>query len=567
MKKAVFCALNSKYIHSSLAPWYLRAGVEEFCRTKILTEVIEGTVNEKVSTIVDRIVTAVPDVLSFSVYIWNRTKTFEVIKEVKRLLPNVKVVVGGPEVSYDVTSTLENLCVDFVISGEGEWAISCLLDKLFADGSTFENMAGMSYRSADGRIHLSEPYISYEDPPSPYCDDYLKTLNGRIAYLETSRGCPYNCAYCLSGRCGGVRFFDMERSKEHMLLLANSGAKTVKLVDRTFNADKKRAKEFFAFVIDNYGKRIPTSVCFHFEIAGELLDDETISLLKTAPVGSIQLEIGIQSYNEKTLFHINRKSNTAKLDHNIKRVLGGNNIHVHIDLIAGLPHESFDSFAQGFDRAYRLSADMLQLGFLKLLHGSPMRGDNKYECEYSPIPPYEVISTPYISRRELMRLHCVEHALDRLYNSGRFPRTLRFIFSSKAYTPFEFFENFGNYILAEGASNSSLDEYTNLLFSYLKNDGYLDALELRDVMLLDRIETCATGYIPSALRIEDKNLSRYKKALDRRTIYKSQKGIKRTVVILYTRGTVAYVDYSDKNARNDKHGGYIACEIPLGDLI
>lgn len=568
MKKVLFCTLNSKYIHSTLAPWYLCAAVENFCQSGIEADVIEGTVNEQTEKIIERIVNCNPDVIGFSAYIWNRTKSFEVISGVKKHIPSVKVVIGGPEVAYDVAKVLENPLIDYVISGEGEWPIAKLIDSIFAEKTDINDIDGVSFRDDSGKALIREPYISYEDPPFPYTEKYLSALKGRIAYLETSRGCPYNCAYCLSGRCGGVRFFDLEKTKENMLILANSGTKTIKLVDRTFNADKKRAQELFSFVVDNYAKTIPSTVCFHFEISAEILDAKTIEILHSAPAGAIQLEIGIQSYNEKTLSHINRKCDLDKLDNNIRKILEVSNIHVHVDLIAGLPYESMNDFANGFNRAYKLHADMLQLGFLKLLHGAPMREEKeKYLCEYNSTPPYEVISTPWLSCDELDVLHSSEDALDRLYNSGRFSNTLDYLFNVLKLEPFCFFKEFGAYVKAECKNDASLDKYTDALYSYLVKENDMDKVMIRDLMIIDRMQTCSTGYVPLSLRIDDKNLSLAKKALDRLDRHKSKKGIKRMVAILYSENKVAYADYNVENMTKDKYKKYVVKKMDLDLLL
>ncbi len=567
MKKILFCTLNSKYIHSSLAPWYLCSAVEELSCGDYDVDVLEATVNEPIEKVTARIVAQRPDFIGFSVYIWNRTSTFEIIERVKAQLPSAKIVVGGPEVAYDIKATMRHTELDYVISGEGEWPVSLLVDKLFGEES-IGDIAGVSYRKANGEIHIAEPYISECDPPNPYTEKYLSSLNGRIAYLETSRGCPYNCAYCLSGRCGGVRFFDIDEAKANMLLLANSGTRTVKLVDRTFNADKNRACELFLFIIERYGKEIPDTVCFHFEISADILDEETIEILHSAPVGAIQLEIGIQSYNNECLADINRKSDLDRLDENIRKILEVDNIHVHIDLIAGLPREDIESFSRGFDRAYGLGADMLQLGFLKLLHGSEMREKKEsFVSEFSESPPYEVSSTPWLTQGDLEILHSIEDSLERLSNSARFSRTLKYIFEDAGYTPYEFFKEFGAYSKADCENRASLEKYTDTLYTFLADKKGLDKLVVRDCMILDRMENCSTGYVPLSLRIEDKALSMAKKALDRLDGHKSKRGVKRMVAILYSMRKVAYVDYEQESVTCDKYRRYIVNMLDYDELL
>ena len=328
--------------------------------------------------------------------------------------PDSVIILGGPEVSYNPKEVLETSgWCDFVISGEGEYPFALLCDAL-RTGESF-HIPGLCYRSGEDII-VNEPYVSDSEPPSPYCEEFFASLKGRIAYLETSRGCPYSCAFCLSGRCGSVRFFDIERAKREMLLLAKSGTQTVKLVDRTFNANKARAKELWRFVISEHGRGIPENVCFHFEIAGDILDDESIEILNSAPKGSIQLEIGMQSFNEKTLAYINRKTNTAKLIENIKKLLAPQNHHIHIDLIAGLPFEDMESFKNSFNIGYELRSNMLQLGFLKMLKGSRIREEaQKWGYKFKSKSPYEIMENNFISFDELIKLKFIEELFEKYY--------------------------------------------------------------------------------------------------------------------------------------------------------
>ncbi len=294
----VLCSLSSKYVHSPLAPWCLLAGIRTYAKTKFETAIVEGTINEPIENVITRITVEKPDLIGLSCYIWNFRQIKILGERLKSLFPNLIIVLGGPEVSYNTCEVLSlyTWC-DYVISGEGEYPFAALCDAVF-EGSE-PDVPGVCFRRKND-FCLSEPYVGEGDPPSPYCDDYFAALHGRICYLETSRRCPYSCAFCLSGRCGGVRFFDLDCAKREILLLAQSGTQTVKLVDRTFNANKERAKEIWRFIISEHGKGIPEGVCFHFEIAGDILDEESIAILNSAPKGSIQLEIGLQSFNKKT---------------------------------------------------------------------------------------------------------------------------------------------------------------------------------------------------------------------------------------------------------------------------
>ena len=393
--------LNSKYIHASLSPWCLLVGVREFGKSDVNATVVESTINADLDELSESVNAA--DVYAFSCYIWNIEQTLYVCRKLKEK-HDCKIVLGGPEVAYRASDILEKYdFADFVLSGEGEFNFPKLIDALHS-ASSFYTVDGLTFRE-NGKI-VSIPEMVYTDtPPSPYCREFFDNLNSRICYIETSRGCPYRCAFCLSGRCGNLRYFDMDMVKENIILLSNSGTKTVKFVDRTFNANYKRANEIFQFIKDNYGTKIPVGVCFHFEIAGDILHEETLKILSEMPHRSVQLEIGMQSFNEQTLRLINRKTDIKKLIKNIKTLLSFNNMHIHIDLIAGLTGENFESFKNSFNTGYNLHAHMLQMGFLKLLYGSDMReNSDKYPCEYSDKPPYEVTSTPWLTAAEILKL-------------------------------------------------------------------------------------------------------------------------------------------------------------------
>lgn len=558
----VICCLNSKYIHSSLAPWCLLAGVKAYCRENVTAKVVEGTVNEPPAAVLARITENMPQTIGFCTYIWNVTAVLALAEQLKAQNPDVKIVLGGPEVSYRAKEVLERYpFIDFVLSGEGEKPFAQLLDALASD-KNYSEIGGLCYRE-DAGYHIAEPYLPQEEPVSPYGEEYLQSLHGRIAYLETSRGCPFSCAFCLSGRCGTVRFFDLERAKENMLLLAQSGAKTVKLVDRTFNADKKRAFELFSFIIQNYGVEIPTGVCFHFEIAGDILNDRLIALLNTAPAGSIQLEIGLQSFNETTLAAVNRKTNTKRLIENIQKLIAPRNMHIHIDLIAGLPYEDFESFADSFNRAFSLQPDMLQFGFLKLLYGAPMRENREqYPCTFSEQPPYEVQSTPWLTAEELQQMHRTEDAFDRIYNSGRFRRTVDFALQALNITPFAFFGMFADWLWRSERQSAKvpLDTYSEYLFLYLRDDLHLDSATVRDKMVCDRLATNASGVLPKFLQRQDAKLKAVRTALNANPNTQSQKGVKRAIAILYTENRAVYVDYT---APNPVTGEYTLHFLPL----
>lgn len=539
--KVIIACLNSKYVHASLSPWCLLAGVREFAKNTYDTLVMESTINGDTESFAQKIINEKPDVVAFSCYIWNITKTLEICRIIKRN-HDCKIVLGGPEVAYRPKDILEKYeFTDFVLSGEGEWIFPDFLDNLNGDLSL---VSGLTYRN-HGEI-ITIPEKGYADtPPSPYSDEFFENLGGRISYIETARGCPYRCAFCLSGRCSPLRFFDMQRVKEDIIILSQSGTQTVKFVDRTFNANAQRADEILLFIKENYGKEIPQNVCFHFEIAGDILKKSTLELLASMPYGAVQLEIGMQSFNEETLKLINRKTNTKKLIENIRKLISFNNMHIHIDLIAGLTGEDLESFRRSFNIAYSLKAHMLQMGFLKLLHGADMRENKeKYPCIFADEPPYEVISTPWLSHEEIKMLKNCEDAADRLYNSGRFLLTLEYLTEEIGIPPFDVFNDFGNSV---NGNKMRLSEYAEKLYNFFCDK--CDKKILREKILCDLLCCSSSVQIPDVLKIRDPLYKQVKKYF----IENVDKNIK--VAILYSTNQIFAVNQSKEKDLHNRYEG------------
>ena len=543
--KIVITMLNSKYIHSSLAPWYLLSGVRAYCNAEIHAEVTEATVNENISNIVSRLSEKNADIYAFCCYISNIDCVRRIAEEIKRQTGAV-IVFGGPEVSYNADEILKNNgFVDFVLSGEGDESFASLCSCIYENGD-FSQVKGLCYRK-DNRIIVSEPVVSEKEPLSPYCDDYFNSLHGRIAYIEASRGCPFSCAFCLSGRCGKLVLFDIERVKREILLLADSGTQTVKFIDRTFNAKEDRANEIISFIIDNYGKKIPRDVCFHFEIDGGTLRNSTLEKLKNAPAGLFQLEVGLQSFNPDTLRAVHRNPDTSELENTIKELVSAGNMHIHADLIAGLPNENPESFRKSFNRLYALRPHMLQLGFLKLLHGSELREkSDDFSCYYHSGAPYEVISTHCLSEEDMQKIHFAEDAVDRLYNSGRFRKTLEYLVDECHIEPFELFESFGRF--TAGKTNIPLDEYISLVYNFFGSKT--EKMRLHDALVCDRLSSNPSGIIPSCLKIPDTRLRRIKKHISENMKLDG----KIACAILYSENRVVYCDYKNKNPVTENYG-------------
>jgi len=529
--KVVICSINSKYIHSSLGPWYLKAAALE-AGAKSEIEIIEPNINLKPDYIMDKLINFKADVLAFSCHIWNIAMIRLLLKEIGQRLPDIRIVLGGPEVSYNPLEIMSEFdMVDYIICGEGEEPFSRLLLALESSdcsGDSIEGslkeIKGLCYRQgADIICNPAEECTS--EPSNPYTEEYFNQLEGRIAYIETSRGCPFSCAFCLSGRKGNVRFFDLEKAKKNILYLANSGSKTIKFVDRTFNCHKERTKEIIRFIMKEATNKanpgIPAGVCFHFEVGADLFDQETIDLLNQAPVGLFQLEAGLQSFNGRTLEAIDRHTDLAKLKSNIIKLQAAGKMHMHIDLIAGLPYEDLDSFGHSFDQAYILGPQMLQLGFLKMLHGSKLRRQaEELGYVYCQEPPYEFISNPWISKEEKEILKLCEDALERLANSGRFARSLAYVLEASGMRPFTFFCEFGK--KAGISVGVPLDEYTEWFYEYAADLPGVNKEKLRDLLVCDRLSCDNTGSLPPCLKIEDSRHKLVARALNKKNGYKKQ---------------------------------------------
>lgn len=556
--RAAVCAVNSQYIHSSLAPWYLAAAAEAYCAQPVSVAVLEHTINQTDEAIIEAVAACPATVIGFSCYIWNIATVKRILPRLAECRPEVIWLLGGPEVSFCPEQVLRELpMVSFVLAGEGERSFARLLDLLAAGGYTDADLsavAGLCYRTAAGELVTQPPCHTDEEPPSPYTPAYLAALQGRIAYLETSRGCPFSCAFCLSGRQDQVRFFSPERAKQDILLLANAGCRTVKFVDRTFNCHKKRCYDLIQFILSQYGTGIPKGVCFHLEVAADLFDDATLDLLATAPAGAFQIEAGLQSFQPDTLQAVTRKTDVDAICRHIRRLMAMGNIHVHIDLIAGLPREGWAAFGDSFDKAYALQPHMLQLGFLKLLHGSRLRAEAEgHGYVYADTPPYELQSSKWMTADEMGRLHATEDALERLYNSGRFRRTLAYLLAATGWRPFDLFTRFGEYVAQEGRAGMALDEYTALVLEWFSALPQVDSAALRDKMVCDHLQSRRGGLLPPCLRREDPRPRRLIRQLAGGS--GRSDGVMRAAAVLYSKEQLVVAEYREE-ARDPVTGHY-----------
>ncbi|MBP3436512.1 MAG: DUF4080 domain-containing protein [Clostridia bacterium] len=540
----LFVSLNSQYIHVSPAPYSLAAGLSCYAKETHTCRILSSTVNEKDEDILAEIEKDSPDILGLCAYIWNIEKIFSLLPAIKRLFPKTVIVLGGPEASFCAEKLLsEHKEIDGVLSGEGEYPIALLADTLQRNGDK-SAVLGYSYREGSA-FHIASPYVGKETPPLPYAYGYLEAVKGKIAYFEASRGCPFSCAFCLSGRLEGVRYFDTEKILPALISLADSGCRVVKFVDRTFNAHLERAKEIWRFLMEGYGVKYPKEMRFHFEIAGELLDEEAFALLESAPYGLFQLEVGLQSFSAKTLKAIHRPPVTERLCSHIRRLREIPGIHTHIDLIAGLPYEGLEAFAQSFDKAYRLSCEMLQLGFLKLLHGAPMRKNREeFPCTYTEKAPYEVTETPWLTKEDMKTIHLAEKGTERVYNSMRFGKTLAYLSSLPFFSPFSFFVETGR-ALALVKEHTLDGEYTALYQKWISFSGVCEK-RLRDYMTEDFLSWNSSRCLPRVLQRQD---SRLKKArLYFAKHFPAQKAERRSVALLPTQNCAILCRYLEKDS-------------------
>lgn len=436
--KVLLVGINAKYIHSNLAILYLSNYGKKY---KEYINTVEYTINNYTDEIIQGIYREKADIIAFSCYIWNMGMIDEISNELKKVLPESKIWLGGPEVSYDAKEKLESSPqIDGIMIGEGEETFLELLEYYIDGKQSLSRVRGIAYRENDG-ITLTpiRQILDLSRVPFPY-DDMSKFKN-KIIYYETSRGCPYSCSYCLSSIDKKVRLRDINLVREELQIFLDHKVPQVKFVDRTFNCNRTHAMAIWEYIKDNDNG----ITNFHFEISADILTEEELELLSTLRPGLVQLEIGVQSTNPVTIKAIDRKMDFKELSKIVMRIQEGQNIHQHLDLIAGLPYEDYISFKQSFDDVYSLRPDQFQLGFLKVLKGSKIYIDlNENGIVYKSKPPYEVLSTPWLSYDEILQLKAVENMVEIYYNSGQFNSSIRYL-ESFFDSPFDMYYSIGIY--------------------------------------------------------------------------------------------------------------------------
>lgn len=470
--KVLLVGINAKFIHSNLAIRYLKAFTKDLdyiCTLK------EFSINDSMEKILEDIIFEKPDIVGFSCYIWNISLINQLSRLIKKVNPNIELLFGGPEVSYDGTTYLKENEGDYCIIGEGEETYRELiqnklkgysLNELFDDkihGLLVKKENNISTGNERKLMDFNKTIFPYE------IEDLLEN---KIVYYEASRGCPFKCKYCLSSTSHGVRFLDINRVKKELSFLIEKKVSMVKFVDRTFNCNPKYSMELWRFLIN-----ADTDTTFHFEISADILYPEEIKLLKTAPKNRLQLEVGVQTTNKDILNNINRYVEFDTIKNNVITVKSFNNIKQHLDLIAGLPGETLSAFKKSFNDVYSLGIEEIQLGFLKLLKGSSMRNEAAYfGIEYSPFPPYEVLKTKAISYEELSLLKKIEKMVDKYYNSNKFNSVLEYMVN-KFRSPFDFYYEFSRFYSSKGYFERTISsvEYYKVFMEfnkeYIKEDN------------------------------------------------------------------------------------------------
>lgn len=482
MKRVVLCAIGAKFIHSSLALKYLSKF--EGNDQKHDLHLAEFTINQRVDFILEELFRLEPEVILFSCYVWNIEMVKLLTPELKKIVPGVLIGLGGPEVSYNSEVYLKQYSsVDMIMRGEGELTFTALLAHLDSGVLPLEAIRGLTYREAD-RIVSTGPQepLDLARLPFPYEDDCLDALD-KIIYYESSRGCPYNCAYCLSSVEKGVRFVPLDKVYQDLQRFLDAKVRQVKFVDRTFNCNKAHTLAVWRYLAEHDNG----VTNFHFELTADLLDEELLTFLRPLRKGLFQFEIGVQSTHPETVRAIRRNVNFDKLSQVVRAVHAGGNIHQHLDLIAGLPYEDYEAFHQSFNDVYALEPEQLQLGFLKVLSGTYLaERAQEWGIIRRDYAPYEVLATRELPPKDMLRIKYIEEMVESYYNSGKFQHCLRELVSREA-DAFAFYEGLAEYWQAEGLQQQSHSclELCDILYQYAQTRPDFEAVRFQWLLKLD----------------------------------------------------------------------------------
>lgn len=478
--KILLAACNAKYIHSNLAVYDLKAYSSDYDKEVLLREY---TINQPKDEILKDIYGSGADVVCFSCYIWNISFVRELIRDLAKILPETAFWAGGPEVSYDAEKFLTEMPeMTGVLVGEGEKTFHDLLEYYIDGKGSLGEIRGIAYRDGEEIRHNGwRELMNLSEIPFVY--EHLEEFENRIIYYESSRGCPFSCSYCLSSIDKKLRFRDLELVKKELQFFLDHKVPQVKFVDRTFNCKHEHAMAIWKYILEHDNG----VTNFHFEVSADLLRDEEMDLMAKMRPGLIQLEIGVQSTNPETIRAIHRHMDLDKLKRCVDRVHSFRNIHQHLDLIAGLPYEDYDTFHRSFNDVYQMKPDQLQLGFLKVLKGSLMQGEaEKYGIVHKEKEPYEVLSTNWLPYGDVLKLKAVESMVEVYYNSGQFQHTLEYLVPL-AKDAFTFYESLGAFYEKKGyseISHSRMRRY-EILLEYLQEETEVSVEKASQKMLYD----------------------------------------------------------------------------------
>lgn len=478
--KILLAACNAKYIHSNLAVYDLKAYSSDYDKEVLLREY---TINQPKDEILKDIYGSGADVVCFSCYIWNISFVRELIRDLAKILPETAFWAGGPEVSYDAEKFLTEMPeMTGVLVGEGEKTFHDLLEYYIDGKGSLGEIRGIAYRDGEEIRHNGwRELMNLSEIPFVY--QHLEEFENRIIYYESSRGCPFSCSYCLSSIDKKLRFRDLELVKKELQFFLDYKVPQVKFVDRTFNCKHEHAMAIWKYILEHDNG----VTNFHFEVSADLLRDEEMDLMAKMRPGLIQLEIGVQSTNPETIRAIHRHMDLDKLKRCVDRVHSFRNIHQHLDLIAGLPYEDYDTFHRSFNDVYQMKPDQLQLGFLKVLKGSLMQGEaEKYGIVHKEKEPYEVLSTNWLPYGDVLKLKAVESMVEVYYNSGQFQHTLEYLVPL-AKDAFTFYESLGAFYEKKGyseISHSRMRRY-EILLEYLQEETDVSVEKASQKMLYD----------------------------------------------------------------------------------
>lgn len=505
--KTLLTAINSKYIHSNLAVYSLKAYCKEQDTQELhnlgdTIEIAEFTINQYTQDIYREIYRKHPDIVAFSCYIWNIDFVYEICRELKKIMPKLVIWLGGPEVTYDSQKVLrEHSYIKGVMIGEGEETFLDVIRYYNSandlngkeQSNTLDLVKGISYRKSDEFIVTTTPRPLLDMDQLPFIYDDMSKFENKIIYYESSRGCPFGCSYCLSSVEKSVRFRSIDKVTQELGFFLSHKVAQVKFVDRTFNCNHERTRQLLSYIRDHDNG----VTNFHFEIAADLLTDEEINLMKDMRPGLIQLEIGVQSTNPETIHEIDRVMDFDRLSDIVNKINAHENVHQHLDLIAGLPFENYESFTKSFDDVYRLKPEQLQLGFLKVLKGSKMaRKANDYGIEYTAKAPYEVLFTNWISYDDVLAIKNVEEVVELYYNSGQYKFTMQELLKEFD-GPFAMYKALAGYYDENGlfsVKHSRITRYT-ILMDFIRTVKNVDSKKYEQILLFDlylreNLKTC-----------------------------------------------------------------------------